>query len=353
MTKLVREALRDALKSESAHPGLLLQRGWTDFVQTKSENAGAGGKTDHIRRVCKIDMDEIYQHGFDRWRKATIDTKRFAQIAMKINGRLLIGLTGGGALETGCAVSHTHGAPYIPGSSIKGAVHAWAKKTISAGWENQLADIFGKQDLSGLVVFHDAWWIPESGTGAEKKKPFVEEILTPHHTDYYSSDGEKPATDLDSPVPNAMIGVRGSFLFVLEGDPAWLLLAKPMLEKALNQNGIGAKTRAGYGYLSPEPERLNAWNKQEAQQFAEQNFQKAKLLLNVSTGEIKATLIEGNITTAPIRRANASEFLAKLPEDQRNGKKIKEGKLVVEITVRESGEKMLELLEIRPSEALI
>lgn len=252
MTELVRSALRDLFKTASdAHPGLLLQRGWLKYTQTDSENAGAGGKTEHIQRICDIPASALYHRAFNRWLKNT-SAARFHRCVMKIDNRLLIGLNGSGALETGCSVSHIHGMPYIPGSSIKGALRAWAEKALPEQ-QAQFNELFGSHDasLSGLVNFYDAWWVPDSGPNLQKNKPFVEEIVTPHHTDYYKS-GAADATDLDSPVPNAMIGVRGSFLFVYESASDYAGLIKIMLEKTLMANGIGAKTSAGYGYFSKD-----------------------------------------------------------------------------------------------------
>lgn len=256
MTALVRKQLRDALKAvRDAHPGLLLQRGWTDYVQTDASNEGAGGKSEHLKRICAIPAPDIYQHAYQRWQKATSDTTRFAHVVMKIEGRLLIGLAGGGALETGCAVSHAYGMPYLPGSSIKGVTRAYAEKALGKT-NDTLRELFGvaptetdATEFSGLVAFHDAWWVPESGGVGHKNQPFATDIVTPHHPDYYKGKGD-PATDLDSPVPNALVGVRGSFLFTLEGPAEWLPIAQTLMEKALEQEGIGAKTRAGYGYLS-------------------------------------------------------------------------------------------------------
>jgi CRISPR-associated protein Cmr6 len=257
---LVRKALRDALKAaNNAHPGLLLQRGWTDYVKTDSNNEGTGGKGKHIERICAIPTRDFYENAYRRWLKATEEVTRFSHVAMKIEGRLLIGLTGGGALETGCAVSHTYGVPYLPGSSIKGVVRAYAQKVLG-NTSPAVQEIFGteptdaeKQGLSGLIGFHDAWWIPGSGGAEHKDHSFTEDIVTPHHPDYYAG-GKAEATDLDSPVPNSMIGVRGSFLFTLEGPPEWLKIAHTLLGGALAENGIGAKTRAGYGYLVPDNE---------------------------------------------------------------------------------------------------
>lgn len=349
---LVRKDLRGLLaQATSAHPGLLLQRGWADYVKTDSDNAGAGGKTQHIQRICKMPADDYYTHAFERWLNVTADAKRFVRCAMTIEGRLLIGLNGGGALETGCAVSQTYGVPYLPGSSIKGAVYAWA--TVNLKDIDALNYIFGAgadtdnpSGLSGTIAFHDAWWIPDSGGGSHKNKPFAEDVLTPHHSEYYGSEGNTPATDLDSPVPNALIGVRGSFLFTLEGDPLWIKLAIFMLQQALSENGIGAKTAAGYGYLKDDVGTLKGWADKLSKKTAENNFTKAKLSLNVGSGEIKATLIDSKKTTAPLKGEKAQQLLANLPEEVRKGKKIKEGALSVEVKVRETGN-MLELLDLR------
>ncbi len=190
MTQLVRNDLRDLIeKATTAHPGLLIQHGWTDDAAKTEKDS----KTKHIGRVCNLPTPPLYAHAFERWLTVTADTKRFSHTAMKIEGRLLTGLTGGGALETGCAISQTYGMPYLPGSSIKGAVRAWAEKTLP-GEVDVRREIFGIEPneeypggLSGSIVFHDAWWIPASGGGSHKDKPFAEDVVTTHHSDYYGS----------------------------------------------------------------------------------------------------------------------------------------------------------------------
>lgn len=362
MTALVRSDLRDLIRQATdAHAGLLMQRGWSDFIAANAENQGENGKTKHIRRICKIPVSSLYQHAFDRWLATTRSPTRFAQCALKIEGRLLIGLSSGGALETGCAVHHTYGTPYLPGSSIKGAVRAWAQQHLQE--PDALNYIFGCEPdtqhddgLSGEIIFHDAWWIPDSGGNRHKNQPFAEEVVTVHHPEYYQSKGETPATDLDSPIPNAMIGVRGSFLFTLESNAAhdntcWLNLTTFMLKQALSNNGIGAKTAAGYGYLKEDSSETERLKKAAAlmQPVTERPFYKATLLLKINTGEITAHVLESNKITAPVKGEKAKTLLANLPEAQRNGKKIKDGKLAVEVKVSETGN-MLELLALRESQ---
>ncbi len=345
MTQLVRSGLRDLIgETSTAHPGLLIQRGWTDTEP-------AGSKSQFIERICKLPAPPFYRNAFERWLAATKDPERFVRCAMKIEGRLLIGLTGGGALETGCTVSQTYGMPYLPGSSIKGAAFAWAKDNL--GEPDAQNYIFGAEPdalnptgLSGEITFHDAWWIPTINESAQKIKPFAEDVVTTHHSEYYGSEGNAKATDLDSPIPNAIIGVRGTFLFTLEGNPGWLKLARFILEKALVENGIGAKTAAGYGYLKPDQEKLQEWQDKISREAAQHTYIKAHLSRNVSTGEILATLVENKKKTAPVKGPAAQKLLDKLREEIRNGKKIKEGKLLVEITVKKT-DNMTEILDLR------
>lgn len=256
---LIREALCERYRTAtSAHPGLLIQRGYPCYDQETEE--GRDAKTKHIRKICDIPASGFYHNAFTRWRAATSDALRFRQLELALASRLFIGLTGGGMLETGCAISHSYGVPYIPGSSLKGVVRGHVTQSpFGKRHPEVLSELFGANadpegphpsGLCGLVAFHDALWVPGSAD-----TPLVEEVVTTHHLDYYGQEGKVPASDFDSPIPNAQIAVRGSFLFVLEGPLAWLDLAESMLCAALARQGIGAKTRTGYGLFDPEPRR--------------------------------------------------------------------------------------------------
>lgn len=259
--ELMREALRPLYSAaQDAHPGLLIERGYQRDDRNSEE--GRQAKTAHIRRICAIPPSTFYHNAYQRWRQATANPLRFGQLELALENRLLIGLTGGGMLETGCAISHSYGMPYIPGSSLKGVVRAHVSLSPFRDQHPEVIDeLFGAESkkeadstendsdgLSGLVVFHDAWWIPTSAD-----KPFVEEVVTSHHLEYYGNEGRVEASDCDSPIPNAQIAVRGRFLFVLEGEQAWRELAEQMLLAALSSRGIGAKTRTGYGIFDPKP----------------------------------------------------------------------------------------------------
>lgn len=250
-TTLMRQCLRGLYaEAPDAHPGLLIQRGYQEF-DNQSE-AGKEYKTKHIRRVCAIQASDFYHRAFQRWHTLTSDRMRFLSFECELETRLFIGLTAGGMLETGCGIAHSYGMPYIPGSSIKGVVNAFVRASAFGRERPEVCDaLLGREateaepdGLAGAIAFHDAWWVPGSAA-----TPFAEEVVTTHHLDYYGTEGATPATDLDSPVPNAQIAVRGRFLFVLEGPIAWLPLVREMLIAALAQAGVGAKTRSGYGFF--------------------------------------------------------------------------------------------------------
>lgn len=262
MVQLVRDKVKEAFDHrDSINPSLLLQKGLLEANPEKnSDSKSDNKKTGHLEEIVKLPASSEYKNAFNRWVRLTFDANanRFKPSAMTLENRLLIGLTGQGALETGCSLSRNYGMPYIPGSSVKGAVRAWAIKHLSNSVV-ALEQLFGTADneqphrVSGLVTFHDAWWIPDPVK--KEHKPFVLDVVTTHHQDYYNGNQAEPS-DKDSPIPNHLLAVQGSFLFVLEGDPKAIELCQDMLQKALAENGIGAKTAAGYGYMKVDPELM-------------------------------------------------------------------------------------------------
>ena len=110
--------------------------------------------------------------------------------------------------------------------------------------------LFGGEDGdgdAGYASFQDAWWIPES------QSPFKVDVLTPHHAEYYSGDGDRPPSEMDNPTPVPFLTVVGSFLFVAEfladEDPGgqWKKFIRELMTDALEKDGVGAKRSSGYG----------------------------------------------------------------------------------------------------------
>lgn len=252
MVQLVRDSLRAILsdvsvKQHQPHTGLLLTRSLQ-----QSEEGDKPFKRALLEKACQTETSGFYKAALQRWKKAT-SGEGFAGFDAPLEGRLLLGLSTGGALETGVSTHHSYGMPMIAGSSVKGVAHAHAR-TIGLT-PDVLAVLFGEDEETakdgrvagaGCLIWHDAWWTP---INQKITQPFVDEVVTVHHQDYYA-DKQKSATDFDSPVPNQQMAVQGGFYFVVEGDAAWASFASSLLKQALQQHGIGAKTAAGYGFFA-------------------------------------------------------------------------------------------------------
>ena len=171
--------------------------------------------------------------------------------------RMIIGLGGENVIETGLTLNRIYGTPYIPGTALKGlASHycnlVWGVADPKFALEGEYHKIiFGETDEAGHFTFHDAWIVPECHEDSLK-----DDVMTPHHSDYYS---EKDApTDFDDPIPVTFLSVSGTFSVAIscdaEGEEAkkWNNLVFDLLSEALTEWGIGAKTNSGYGILVPE-----------------------------------------------------------------------------------------------------
>lgn len=248
--QLLREDLRPlveaARRGGSPHPGLLLSRGLAEWP---GDGEGGGKqKRELIDVLAKQTPSSLYIAALKRWRQVTNDRQRFASFEATLAGRLYIGVTRDNALEAGVTTSHSYGMPVIPGSAVKGLARATAERMKLPS--EALRWMFGhdtEDDANaeaGGLIFHDAWWV-----GKVSDKPFVPEVVTPHHPGYYGEKGEKPATDFDSPIPAAQIAVTGRFRFVIEGPPQWAQLACDLLQTGLKETGIGGKRSSGYGFF--------------------------------------------------------------------------------------------------------
>ena len=187
----------------------------------------------------------------------------------KTDGRFVTGLGREHPVENGFTWHFLLGAPFLPGSSVKGVVRAWAETWLQE--EQSVIDrIFGpegkKARRTGSVVFFDA--LPVAPVRLEA------EVITPHYMDYYR--GKEPPADWHSPNPIPFLTVAGgqTFVFALaprrpenEGDRADVALAAGWLEEALLNAGAGAKTASGYGRFIRDQRKETAW-KEELEQTA-------------------------------------------------------------------------------------
>ena len=265
---------------------------------------------------------------------------------MRVAWRLSIGLGVPHPLETGIALHHLYGVPYLPGSAIKGVTRAWRLHKIgkefgiprltatevkrwkrdthecgthsltpldaldvllSSPVSDRLVDalnkeemdriqeryellaevtqgesalaffrscqppiecsvmipalgevvrdyifdysrIFGSQQVGGKVMFFDAYPVRLTLDG----QPILElDVMTPHHTEYYARGGEPKDRENPVPVKFPVVAKDTEFLITLGClSNALLEKATGWVKEALQDSGIGAKTRAGYGELA-------------------------------------------------------------------------------------------------------
>ncbi|KGQ21374.2 type III-B CRISPR module RAMP protein Cmr6 [Thermus filiformis] len=252
-----REALKHVRRPPKTHAGL-----WLDRYLQSSRREDAEAKRTLVREVAGIPEPEEYRDFFRRYREA-LETAGAETRKARTLGRLVVGLGGEGVLETSLTLHRTYGVPYIPGSALKGLASRYAHLRLEGeAWRRDLAHfqrgeaqaaLFGTQEEGGAVVFFDALPLP-----GEWK--VLEDVLNPHHMDYYTS-GDAPPADWDSPVPVPFLSVTGTFLLALAPAPGvsreaarpWLEAAWQILEWALEEEGVGAKTSSGYGRMRLEP----------------------------------------------------------------------------------------------------
>lgn len=220
---------------------------------------------------------ETYERVIQRRREALALLSQYQRIKIlhgKPTGKAFHGLGGAHVREASLTIHPVYGVPYLPGSSIKGVVRHWALEAFFQGNEKEyeaaqeeeaeetkkryalvIRDIFGDQEHSGAVQFHDAFVYADFNRN--EKVYLKPDVLTVHFKHYYEKC-EPPTDDMD-PIPNEFYGVEApyfEFVITLAGqqprgstltDEELLEVAGAWLQRALTEMGIGAKTTSGYG----------------------------------------------------------------------------------------------------------
>ena len=148
-------------------------------------------------------------------------------------------------VENGFAWHPTLGTPYLPGSSLKGLVRAWAKLDADPTPDcDTLARLLGGPGRAGSICFLDA--VPTTPVQLEA------DVMTPHYAGWSK---DQPPGDWLSPVPIPFLvtAPETPFLFGLipcrdvSSESNDLAATTDWLRSALAWSGAGAKTAVGYG----------------------------------------------------------------------------------------------------------
>jgi CRISPR-associated protein Cmr6 len=195
--------------------------------------------TDHV-----VGDPELLSEYADRSRRM-IEALSGRCIDLVSDSRFVTGLGREHPVENGFTWHPTLGTPYLPGSSVKGIVRAWAlcnragDSEASTEWE----PILGKADQAGRIVLLDA--LPVSPVHLEV------DVMTPHYADYYER-GEPPGDWMSpNPIPLLVVAKGTRFQFGIiprsAGNRSQLPTVEGWLREALEWLGGGAKTAVGYG----------------------------------------------------------------------------------------------------------
>lgn len=292
-----------------------------------------------------------YRQFFSRWEQwaksvepGVVRCSRSVQATSRV---LLHPATGCTVTEGGLLLHHTYGVPYLPGSALKGIARrrAWAQRdklskeqrTALFGFDRDETESTGsqsqweRQDEAGAIDFCDALWVPEqpSEDGADFS-PLALDIVNPHHTNYYTNAQSRPYhKESDEPVPTLLLSIRPGthFLLVLEAaefagglGQDWLnWICDNLVLPALEEDGIGARTSAGYGRLKPNG---NSPELASVHKAPELHRGRATVTYQRGNGELKARFTDGR--TATVRSIEAQSILETLSEGVRG--KLKNGK---------------------------
>ncbi len=221
-----------------------------DFSNNKEEKQ-IKTKTKEIEQEKQKDLKKICDIAGYSKKDSIADFRFFMNIpgaisfTAKNKGRLLVNHTGG-IMEWNLALHRFFGCPVIPGSALKGIARNAARfdedtkrfDRVFGGAEK------GKSDNAGSVAFLMAF--PEN-----KDWKLVVDVLTSHG----GSDTQNPV-----PVFFPAVETGATFRFTIaptartkEGD---LEFAIKYLKLALSENGVGAKTAAGYGWFELDADKI-------------------------------------------------------------------------------------------------
>jgi CRISPR type III-B/RAMP module RAMP protein Cmr6 len=216
--------------------------------------------------------------------------ERASIIVGRVEGRLAINLADSLIQNAGICLDRLFGLPFIPGSAVKGVCRSVALEELKqANSENRkpifdaFRRVFGTADTDfkdgelgpfrnlladqtenqkGAIAFLPAYPVNEA--------KIVVDLTTVHYPLYYGGDrkrnilaGQTESLAEEKPQPNPFpaveVGAQFAFCLVLNGiDPDLTLLKRVVswLETAITVRGLGAKTAAGYGWFSLQPDVL-------------------------------------------------------------------------------------------------
>lgn len=228
----------------STNAGLWLDKFYASKEAGASEDAQS--KAELVQATARLGVATGYPAFFSRWKQSLAETGAHSKTAEVVT-RMVVGLGNEAVIETSISLQRTYGVPMIPGSALKGLAAAYARRWLGAAWQSDQPNyctVFGATTEAGFITFFDALPLP-----CEGEQLLQPDVLTPHHPQYYVGNAPQPPADWDSPTPVPLLTATGRYLIAVGGPPEWVAIVFAILEHALRDEGIGAKTSSGYGRM--------------------------------------------------------------------------------------------------------
>lgn len=244
-------SVRDAVPTATANgnAGLRFDKYFDQWKTDAIPELSATAKSAWVKcfAIRTGDQKQLAEAADRRW--AMVARRGGVQFIARTDGRLVSGLGREHPIENGFAWHHTLGTAFLPGSSVKGLLRAWAR---AEGVDpTRLTRLFGADQGTaqvGSVIVLDA--LPTQPVKLDG------DVMTPHYAPYYAdATGHTPPADWFDPLPIPCLAVASGqyFAFALlprstsdeVGDD--LQQAQSLLTDALIWLGAGAKTAVGYG----------------------------------------------------------------------------------------------------------
>ena len=193
-----------------------------------------------------------------------IDRRGGRSAVFTTESRFVTGLGRSHPVENGFAWHPTLGTPYLPGSSVKGLVRAWARLDADPSPPCEtVRRLLGDRETAGGISFLDA--VPIAPVQLEA------DVMTPHYAGWTE---DEPPGDWRSPTPIPfLVTAAGTpFLFGVvpcRADPDDLCAVMSWLCSALAWTGGGAKTSVGYGRFGRDDDKTAALMQRLRDQDAE------------------------------------------------------------------------------------
>jgi len=256
--------------ANTAHSGLLFDKfpdGWDERNYYKPADNAKKQFLERINNSYKTEtaapLSINLANALNRQR-ALVNHLQGESLIASTDWRFVSGLGAAHPYETGFIWHRTLSVPYLPGSSVKGMMRAWATHWGGLTEQQEITRLFGTEKTKdeaphcGALLVFDA--LPS-------KPPELEiDILNPHYSEYYQ-DSSKPPADYLSPKPVFFLTVAPgqSFEFFIaprkevylkqpettnHSPKEDLKIAEQLLSDALVCLGAGGKTAVGYGQMT-------------------------------------------------------------------------------------------------------